>query len=83
MLRNRRARGTKELTVCLPTPVKLALHREKVMTAASETIHWGSRKTIRRGSAKPGSSANGNDLIFNYRSTSPSWFCRTDDTQAA
>ena len=53
------------------------------MTPASESLNWGSRKTIRRGSAKPGSSANSNDLIFNYRSTSPSWYCRPDDVAAA
>jgi hypothetical protein len=53
------------------------------MIPASESSRWGSRKTIRRGSAKPGSSANSNDLIFNYRATSPSWYCRTDDAEAA
>jgi hypothetical protein len=53
------------------------------MTSASEASRWGGRKTIRRGSAKPGSTANGNDLIFNYRATSPSWYCRMDDPQAA
>jgi len=53
------------------------------MTPASELSRWGSRKTIRRGSAKPGSTANSNDLIFNYRSTSPSWYCRPDDAAAA
>jgi hypothetical protein len=63
--------------------VKLVLYREEVMTPASELSYWGSRKTIRRGSAKPGNSANGNDLLFNSRSTSPSWYCRTDDAQAA
>jgi hypothetical protein len=53
------------------------------MASASEALRWGSRKTIRRGSAKPGSAANGNDLIFNYRSTSPSWYHRTDEADAA
>ncbi len=53
------------------------------MTAASDTSRWGSRKTIRRGSAKPGSAANSNDLIFNYRATSPSWYCRSDKADAA
>ena len=75
--------GTKKLSGCLPFSVKLGLYREEVMIPASESSRWGSRKTIRRGSAKPGSSANSNDLIFNYRSTSPSWYCRTDDAQAA
>ena len=59
------------------------LHREAQMTPSSDILQWGSRKTIRRGSAKPGGSANGNDLIFSYRSTSPSWYCRTDDARAA
>jgi hypothetical protein len=63
--------------------VKLVAYREEVMTSASETFRWGSRKIIRRGSAKPGSAANGNDLIFNYRSTSPSWYCRIDEADAA
>jgi len=53
------------------------------MIPASESSRWGSRKTIRRGSAKPGSSANSNDLIFNYRATSPYWYGRTDDAEAA
>jgi hypothetical protein len=53
------------------------------MTSSSEILLWGSRKTIRRGSAKPGASANSNDLIFSYRPTSPSWYCRLDDAQAA
>ncbi len=53
------------------------------MTSASETVRWGSRKTIRRGSAKPGSAASSNDLIFSYRSTSPSWYCRADEADAA
>jgi hypothetical protein len=79
----RRPRGTKGLIECLPNPVRLAPHREEVMTSASETVRWGSRKTIRRGSAKPGSAANGNDLIFSYRSTSPSWYCRADEADAA
>ena len=75
--------GTKGLSLCLPIPVKLALHREEHMTPASEEFRWGSRKTIRRGSAKPGSVANSNDLIFNYRSTSPSWYRQTDEVDAA
>jgi hypothetical protein len=53
------------------------------MTPSSETLRWGSRKTIRRGSAKPGSAANSNDLIFNYRATRPSWYCRMDEADAA
>jgi hypothetical protein len=53
------------------------------MTVASDDLRWGSRKTIRRGSAKPGSVANGNDLIFNYRATSPSWYRRLDGADAA
>ncbi len=76
-------RGTERLSECLPIPVKLALYRETVMTAASEDLRWGSRKTIRRGSAKPGSVANSNDLILNYRATSPSWYRRVDEADAA
>jgi hypothetical protein len=53
------------------------------MTPSSETLRWGSRKTIRRGSAKPGSAANGNDLIFSYRATSPSWYRRMEESDAA
>ena len=52
------------------------------MTSSSESFGWGSRKTIRRGSAKAGASANGNDLIFVYRSTKPSWYCRPDSEGA-
>ena len=52
------------------------------MTSSSESLGWGSRKTIRRGSAKPGASANGNDLIFDYRSTKPSWYCRLESEAA-
>jgi hypothetical protein len=53
------------------------------MTSSSEPFHWGSRKTIRRGSAKPTASVNGNDLIFDYRATKPSWYCRLPDGDAA
>jgi hypothetical protein len=53
------------------------------MKPASESSRWGGRKIIRRGSAKPGSAANGNDLIFSYRATSPSWYCRADEADAA
>ena len=75
--------GTKGLSVCLPISAKLGLRREAGMAQMSESSLWGSRKTIRRGSAKPGGSANSNDLIFNYRSTSPSWYRCSDDAKAA
>ena len=63
--------------------MKLALYRETAMTPASENLRWGSRKTIRRGSAKPGSVANSNDLILSYRATSPSWYRQADEADAA
>lgn len=53
------------------------------MTASSETLSWGSRKTIRRGSAKPGSLADSSDLILNYRATQPSWYCCLPELRAA
>jgi hypothetical protein len=47
-----------------------------------EPAQWGSRKTIRRGSAKPGSSVNSNDRIFDYLSTRPSWHYRAGEADA-